>query len=78
LDIASTMDLPFPVYLTSSSALSSDHLPVLIDTACRSSFHHRLDRPNFRHTDWANFCSIRNCTMGWQSTHALRTSLAPS
>jgi hypothetical protein len=31
------------------------HLPVLIDTACRSSFHHPPDRPNFRRTDWANF-----------------------
>jgi endonuclease/exonuclease/phosphatase family metal-dependent hydrolase len=30
LDIAVTRDLPFPVYLTSCSALSSDHLPVLI------------------------------------------------
>jgi hypothetical protein len=50
-----TKDLPFPVYLTSCSALSSDHFPVLIDTACRSSFHHPPDRPNFRRTDWANF-----------------------
>jgi hypothetical protein len=55
LDIAVTKDLPFPVYLTSCSALSTDHLPVLIDTACRSSFHHPPDRPNFRRTDWANF-----------------------
>ena len=55
LDIAVTKDAPFQVYLTSCSALSSDHLPVLIDTACRSSFHHPPDRPNFRRTDWANF-----------------------
>ena len=55
LDIAVTKDLPFPVYLTSCFALSSDHLPVLIDTACRSSFPHPPDRPNFRRTDWANF-----------------------
>ena len=55
LDIAVTKDVPFPVYLTSCSALSSDHLPGLIDTACRSSFHHPPDRPNFRRTDWANF-----------------------
>jgi len=33
LDTAIVKDLPFPVYLTSCSALSSDHLPVLIDTA---------------------------------------------
>jgi hypothetical protein len=43
------------VYLISCSALSSDHLPVLIDTACRSSFHHPPDRLSFRCTDWANF-----------------------
>ena len=55
LDIAVTKDLPFPVYLTSCSALSSDHLPVLIDTTCRSSFHHPPHRPNLRCTDWANF-----------------------
>ena len=45
-----TKNLSFPVYLTSCSALSSDHLPVLIDTLCRSP-----DRPDFRCTDWANF-----------------------
>ena len=55
LDIVITKNLPFPVYLTSYSALSSDHLPVLIDTACRSSFHHPPDRSGFRRTDWANF-----------------------
>jgi len=32
-----------------------DHLPVLVDTTCRSSFQHPLDRPDFRRTDWANF-----------------------
>ena len=48
-------DLPFPVYLTSCSALSSDHLPVLIDAACRSFFQHPPDRPYFRRTDLANF-----------------------
>jgi hypothetical protein len=55
LDIAVTKELPFPVYLTSCSTISSDHLPVLIDTVCRSSFHHQPDRPNFIRTDWANF-----------------------
>jgi hypothetical protein len=34
LDIVITKDLTFPVYLTACSALSSDHLPVLIDTTC--------------------------------------------
>jgi len=36
LDIVITKELLFPVYLTSCSALSLDHLPVLIDTSCRS------------------------------------------
>jgi hypothetical protein len=55
LDIAVTKKLPFPIFLTSCSALSSDHLPVLIVTACRSSFRHPPDRPNFRFIEWANF-----------------------
>jgi len=55
LDIVITKNLSFPVYLTSCSALSSDHLPVLIDTSCRSSFHNPPDRPDFRRTEWASF-----------------------
>jgi hypothetical protein len=55
LDIVITKNLPFPVYLTSCSALRSDHLPVLIATTCRSSFQHPPDRPDFGRTDWANF-----------------------
>jgi hypothetical protein len=55
LDIVITKTLTSPVYLTLCSALSSDHLPVLIDTTCRLSFHHPPDRPDFRRTDWANF-----------------------
>jgi len=51
LDIVITKNLTSPVYLTSCFALSSDHLPVLIDTTCRSSFQHPLDRPDFRRTD---------------------------
>jgi hypothetical protein len=50
-----TKVLPFPVYPISCSALSSDHLPVLIDIVCRSSFHHAPDRSNFRRIGWANF-----------------------
>jgi endonuclease/exonuclease/phosphatase (EEP) superfamily protein YafD len=34
LDIVITKDLTFAVYLTACSALSSDHLPVLIDATC--------------------------------------------
>jgi len=48
-------DFPFPVYLTSCSALSSGHLLVLIDNGCRSSFQHPPDRPDFRRTEWAKF-----------------------
>jgi len=55
LDIVITKNLSFPVYLTSCSTLSSDHLPVLIDTSCRSSFHKPPDRPDFRRTEWASF-----------------------
>jgi hypothetical protein len=55
LDIVITKNLTSPVYLASCSALSSDHLPVLIDTTCRSSFQHPPDRSDFRRTDWANF-----------------------
>ena len=55
LDISVTKELSFPVYLISCSALSSDHLTVLIETACRLCCHYLLDRLNFRRTDWANF-----------------------
>jgi len=48
-------DLASQVYLTSCSALSSDHLPVTTDTMYRSSFLHPLDCPDFKCTDWANF-----------------------
>jgi hypothetical protein len=53
LDIAITRDLPSSVHLTVCSALSSDHLPVVIETICRSSFQHPPDRPDFMRTDWA-------------------------
>jgi len=55
LDIVKTKNLSFLVYLTSCRALSSDHLAVLIDTSCRSSFHNPPDRSDFRRTDWASF-----------------------
>jgi hypothetical protein len=55
LDIVVTKDLVIPVYLTTCSALSSDHLPVLIDTRCRSSLLNLPDRPDFRRTDWVKF-----------------------
>jgi hypothetical protein len=43
------------VYMTTCSALSSDHLPVLIDIQCRSSFLNPPDRPDLRKTDWTRF-----------------------
>jgi hypothetical protein len=55
LEIVVTKKLTFPTYLTLCSTLSSDHLPVLIDTMCRSSYQHLPDRTDFRHTGWANF-----------------------
>jgi len=55
LYVVITKNLSIPVYLTSCPALNSDHLTVIIDTTCRSSFHHPTDRPDFRRTDWANF-----------------------
>ena len=55
LDIVITKNLSIPVYLTSCSALSSEHLPVIIDTTRRSSFQHPPHRPDFRRNDWANF-----------------------
>ena len=54
-DIALTKEIPYPVYLTSCSVLSSDHLPVLIDTACCSSFQHLPDRSDLKGHDWDNF-----------------------
>jgi hypothetical protein len=55
LGIVVVKDLVLPVHLTVCSALSSDHLPILIDTSCRSSFHNLPDRPDFTRTDWAAF-----------------------
>ena len=55
LDIVLNINLATPVYLTTCSALSSDNLPVLIDTRCRSSFLNIPDRPDFRRTDWVKF-----------------------
>ena len=54
LDVVITRDLPTSVVFTSSSALISDHFPVLIDSGCRP-FDHPPDRPDARCTDWATF-----------------------
>ena len=55
LDIVLTKNLVTPVNLTVCSALSSDHLPVLTDTMCRSSFLTLPDRPDFKRADWTRF-----------------------
>jgi hypothetical protein len=55
LDIVITKNVPFPVYVTSCTALRSDHIPILIENAFCSSFHHPPDRTDFRRTDWAKF-----------------------
>jgi len=54
LEIVITENFSLPVCLTSCSALSS-LLPVVIDTVCRSSFHHPPDNLDFSSKDWANF-----------------------
>lgn len=53
LDIVITKDLVTPMYLT-CSALSSDHLSLLINKRCRSSFLGPPDRPDLR-TDCSKF-----------------------
>ena len=55
LYIVITRDFQSPIHLTSCSSLSSDHLPVFVDTRCRSPFHCPPDRPDVRRTDWAKF-----------------------
>jgi hypothetical protein len=54
-DIVITRDIPSLVYLASCYALSSDHLPVLIDTRCLSSFQYPPDLPDIRRNDWVKF-----------------------
>jgi hypothetical protein len=55
LDIVFVKDVVIPVYLTVWSALTSDHLHILIETKCRSSFQNLPDRPDFTRMDWAAF-----------------------
>ena len=54
-DIVLTENLVTPLNLTFCSALSSDHLSVLIDTMCRSIFLTLPDRPDFKRTNWTKF-----------------------
>jgi hypothetical protein len=55
LDIVVVKYFVLLVHLTVCAALSSDHLPILIDTSCRSSCHNLPDRPDFTRMDWAAF-----------------------
>jgi hypothetical protein len=55
LDIVVVKDFVLPVNLTVCSALSSDHLPILIDITCCSSFQNLFDRPDFTRKDWAAY-----------------------
>ena len=55
LDVVIPKNFPSLVPLTSCSALSSDHLLLLVDTTYRPSFPYPPDRPDFRRTDWAIF-----------------------
>jgi hypothetical protein len=55
LDVEVVKVVVLPVYLNICSALSSDHLPVLIDDTRRSFFQNLLDRPEFKRMDWAAF-----------------------
>jgi hypothetical protein len=63
LDIVITRDLVSPVHLTTCSALSSYHLPVLIDRQCRSFFLSPPDSQDFRKTDWSKFQACLNAGM---------------
>ena len=53
--IAITKKRSSPVHLTSFSALSWDHLLLIIGNACRSSLQHPPDRSDFWRTDWTKF-----------------------
>ena len=61
LHIILTKKLVIPVSLTVYSAISSDHLPVLIDTTCRSNFLTLPDRTDFKRSDWTRF---QDCLKG--------------
>jgi len=51
LEMVIANNLKSPVYLTSCSTLSSNNLPVLTDTTCRSSFQHPPECSDFKRTD---------------------------
>jgi hypothetical protein len=55
LDVMVFKDFVLTIHLTVCSALSSDHLPILIDNSCRSSFHNLPNRPDLTRMDWAAY-----------------------
>jgi hypothetical protein len=65
LDIV-VKDFVLPVYLTVCHALTSNDLPVLIDTMCRASFHDPPGRPDFTRTDWATFQASGESGCSWR------------
>jgi hypothetical protein len=44
-----------PVLLTVCGALTSDSLPILFDTSCRSSFYNPAVIPDFARMEWPSF-----------------------
>jgi hypothetical protein len=54
-DIEMVKDIVLPVHLTVCSAPNSDHMPVVFDTASRTSFQNPLCRPDVARIDWAAF-----------------------
>jgi hypothetical protein len=69
-----TIDLVIPVHLTTCSALSSDHLPILIDTGCRSSFLNLPNLLDLRNIDWSKFQACLET--GLSSNHGLPNEVA--
>jgi len=55
LNIVITEDLVTSMYPTTFSAISSDHLPILIDKLCRPSFIKITDHPDSRKIDWSKY-----------------------
>jgi hypothetical protein len=52
LDIIVFENFVLPVHLTVCPVLSSDHLPVLIDTTCRTLFQNLLHRADLIPVEW--------------------------
>jgi hypothetical protein len=81
LDTVVAKDFVLPVYLAVCAALSSDHLPIMIDTTCRSSFHNLPDPPTSR--EWTGLHSrpalkTDSREIPWWSTRRQSTSASRS